>query len=989
LGFLQPERFHDEPIYCEAPYSPDDVVYSGSEDEAYDSPADRRNRYEEQALRFIEGKPPFLLSVSLRGPFDRKSGWANPWRSQSGIKKSAKRKRPSRAKTSKVSVSIRNESFESPKSNVAQVEDEPTQDTNEDSILRVQDWRNRVLAELDVNITGPVSAQVSKPAARQPRMCGEPTDRAPSETGHSLEEADQSSEHNATPSATPIAATPCPLLHMNKPELPPMLLPLDTMDLSPRAMKLYEQSFMPSLSQQSQSHIQKEQPESPLQRRSGTANLLVATPVAAVPVPDQDASRNSLHTDGSFRYRRPSRATRKSSRISELAASKKDRKGDQSHVRHLSPNPAMVDKVSRNAEAKEVDEKGKAVCEEIVVQEETVTQEEVVVHEEEAVEDQVAVQTEVVIQDEVPVQDEVPEYDPSQTPSQIDGITLVAPDSLSSERPSIGCFSAEKASQDEISALLGFPKRLLWPTKSGPSGLESNQSPTGSKPPPRAALSPTPFTLRIRSSGEPPASSPAQEVLQDVASRASTGLRVLQTVLEQPQRELEVPNMALKSERPSPTPPPVLAPKQIQSPWIEDALPLPPRVASLISHDEARPSCSPQGQSPWARGDSQITLPEVRRFDPLSSPANSVILPQATATPPPPQELYETSSQIILTHPSTPESKKSGLPTPEFTLSAKSFRELSTPSPLPAAKRRRISTGEEGESRFQSMEHLIEAAISNPWTSIPKPSTQPQKSVGSSQRPKKPRKSVRFAPLPGDTISNMDPDAATASCSPYDAELSNVTPNNNQHPVVKPRNDSPPPPILMTEPLPSANEKFGKYFAQVTAKRKVGIRTTPSSSLTAATPRLLRSQRKTPRLLPSESQQTCPSPAVDAMAQAFISADSLLIHHQQPSSSSSSNQVTEDGTVQLDIEAMVSGGADESIISLHQDQAQTQEEQQQSPFRGSDSFVLQLQRQQEVEIDDVSAVLENLDDFLGQSWDLDADIAKARAEDKRRESGGG
>jgi hypothetical protein len=40
---------------------------------------------------------------------------------------------------------------------------------------------------------------------------------------------------------------------------------------------------------------------------------------------------------------------------------------------------------------------------------------------------------------------------------------------------------------------------------------------------------------------------------------------------------------------------------------------------------------------------------------------------------------------------------------------------------------------------------------------------------------------------------------------------------------------------------------------------------------------------------------------------------------------------------------------------------------------------------QEMVIDEVSAVMENLDDFLGGNWDLDADLAKARS-DQARES---
>lgn len=71
----------NEPLYSEATCT-DDPYYQGSEDEDYLDPQTRRLRYEEAGQRFLDGKVPFLLSASLRGPFDQESGWCNPWRSQ-------------------------------------------------------------------------------------------------------------------------------------------------------------------------------------------------------------------------------------------------------------------------------------------------------------------------------------------------------------------------------------------------------------------------------------------------------------------------------------------------------------------------------------------------------------------------------------------------------------------------------------------------------------------------------------------------------------------------------------------------------------------------------------------------------------------------------------------------------------------------------------------------------------------------------------------
>ncbi|PNY29262.1 Uncharacterized protein TCAP_00823 [Tolypocladium capitatum] len=72
----------EDAIYSEAVCHVDDVYYEGSEDEKYPDSATRKLRYEASGRRYLEGHIPFLLSASLRGPFDEESGWVNPWRSK-------------------------------------------------------------------------------------------------------------------------------------------------------------------------------------------------------------------------------------------------------------------------------------------------------------------------------------------------------------------------------------------------------------------------------------------------------------------------------------------------------------------------------------------------------------------------------------------------------------------------------------------------------------------------------------------------------------------------------------------------------------------------------------------------------------------------------------------------------------------------------------------------------------------------------------------
>ncbi|KAG7128477.1 hypothetical protein HYQ45_011899 [Verticillium longisporum] len=73
-------RIGDEPLYCEA--DPTEALYKGSDDEDYPNPSVRKYKYEAAAVRFLEGKKTFILSATLRGPFDEASGWTNPWQSK-------------------------------------------------------------------------------------------------------------------------------------------------------------------------------------------------------------------------------------------------------------------------------------------------------------------------------------------------------------------------------------------------------------------------------------------------------------------------------------------------------------------------------------------------------------------------------------------------------------------------------------------------------------------------------------------------------------------------------------------------------------------------------------------------------------------------------------------------------------------------------------------------------------------------------------------
>ncbi|OQD90485.1 hypothetical protein PENANT_c001G08808 [Penicillium antarcticum] len=64
---------------CPPPYEIDPEDLLGSDDELDDAGRDaRRRRVERLAESYLQGKPLFILSASLRGPLE--DGWVNPWR---------------------------------------------------------------------------------------------------------------------------------------------------------------------------------------------------------------------------------------------------------------------------------------------------------------------------------------------------------------------------------------------------------------------------------------------------------------------------------------------------------------------------------------------------------------------------------------------------------------------------------------------------------------------------------------------------------------------------------------------------------------------------------------------------------------------------------------------------------------------------------------------------------------------------------------------
>ncbi|KXX82558.1 hypothetical protein MMYC01_201216 [Madurella mycetomatis] len=1139
--WLHPERFCNQPIYCEALHNPDDVICPGSDDEAYRSPTDRRMRYEAQAQRFLEGKPIFLLSASLRGPFDRKSGWINPWRSKSASRtKSVRRRRPPASRRATVE---QNESSNAPDSspyNLPTPENKSVLPCNtntsprymdDESFSRVWDWRDRVLAELQDHASPSQSVSQAEQASLDSRLA---TQHSVAQVA-SFDGGSKSSPEPLSPGVVGCTATqgiprisrrevressPCPqdragrvacssqalvsascLNSSGPPAMAEDFNALNVADLSPHAEKIYGQSVMSEratstdkepLGAQCASTESVPAKEAPLVRppakRENAEVVETSTPRETLP----EATASFVHAkaqaspraDGSFRYRRNDRRdipkpSRPGSKLfdSLYPALDADR------------YPTPSDRPTSNpSEDKEI----RGTCQERKISDG------VLADAVEGLQEVVTAATEVEgrgTPEDLPK--DTPEIMPCQpmeepdgcvagpgqragdeedgdgdgegeAASQIDGPTLVPSRSSSGPgHPSIssfGHFSAEKQSQDIISEPAALPRRLLWPKSRRSANndsalmlaLEPEPTPNSTQPEPvelghgcsvgegvfdhvdisKAVQAPPKGQALASIQQEQPSivSENIGEHAESMAENAKESEREDERMLGQGElqagivTESDSRNGAGPETQPAaPSPGP-----GIQSPWANgNAAPLPHRVpdlnksgggeipgdtdtraaqspwtnqANAVPHtppitEQLRP---PQignldlsfiasqtlelaaSQSPWARGDSQITAREVTArevtvFNPLSSPANSVVLPTATHRIAQSQQSAEReedidmcNSQLYPPHPSTPETKQSGLPTPDFTFPVRSFRDFMTPSPQRPAKKRRLST--DAASHLPSTQALINAAISNPWA---KPfASKPRR-----------QKRVSWAPLP-DEAEPGTPEvniSITAANSPCSAELSTSSTN-----VIRTRTltqtlraGSPPPSILATSRLPTdANQKFAKHFAAVANRRWHG-----SGGGVAV--------RKTPglqkgRLLPSESQQVCPSPAVDAMAEAFLQADA---HHpnegrrascSSPSSALRAGDEGEAGVTAVQVQAFTgmeimengSGNGDDD----DDDDKENRERGPMLSLPAEEAEASQL-------IDDVSAVMENLDDYLGGgAWDLDAELAKANASERRREA---
>lgn len=388
-------------------------------------------------------------------------------------------------------------------------------------------------------------------------------------------------------------------------------------------------------------------------------------------------------------------------------------------------------------------------------------------------------------------------------------------------------------------------------------------------------------------------------------------------------------------------------------------------------------------QSPWVKNSSQSsTFVNPRDLTIRSSPPVSPCLPEVPLVDFTCQESFANEDTEMLDAPfppATPERRNSALRTPEFSLSIKSFREFMTPSPT-----KRTPLGPtDSNGRLPSTQVLNNAAMSNPWANSSH-RRRKQRSLRSSlssclsqkriaKRPKK-AKRVSWA-LPDDITSTPEVQAEPAIPASSPGTIAVATPRPKTKSTQRSRAASPPPSSLLgPEELPKENQKFGKHFAAVVANR--ARRGTPQrrESGICDTP-MLRVGRGM-QLLPSESQQVCPSPAADAMAEAFIRADEDVQRDEETEKHADNTmQQTAGGAAWPEYMDAEMAAAEEADM-----EADAQTLIQAEECVDDDADCAETQES----VDDVSAVLENLDSFL-DTWDVDKELAKVRAEREAEE----
>ncbi|KAF4984529.1 hypothetical protein FZEAL_305 [Fusarium zealandicum] len=223
-------------------------------------------------------------------------------------------------------------------------------------------------------------------------------------------------------------------------------------------------------------------------------------------------------------------------------------------------------------------------------------------------------------------------------------------------------------------------------------------------------------------------------------------------------------------------------------------------------------------QSPWTEETNQV--PKVDQaitstIEKADHPASSNLHESTIVASAPNMQIQDAS--IVATP--APQARAS---TPEPQFSVKSFASFMSPSPKRRPRQVKRATWGDSGSRLPSTQGILASATKNPWE------------CDSSQR------RVSWAPLPHEAEK---PSGLLVTRSPL---------------LAKCRQASPPPTTPIADLPTSEDSKFHEHFNAVARRTN-----------------LLHATAVCQGLLPSESQRTVGSPAPDAMAETFLTADQL------------------------------------------------------------------------------------------------------------------
>ncbi|KAK4205753.1 hypothetical protein QBC40DRAFT_270811 [Triangularia verruculosa] len=428
-----------------------------------------------------------------------------------------------------------------------------------------------------------------------------------------------------------------------------------TIDLSPHAIRLFEESFH---SRESSKNTPIRQPlaGSPLKNWTPAPQISIqqpleeptttATPadVGSAVTSTSEKVPGSTQTDGSFRFRKTRQRQRnlplrKSSRLSgvvhreESTAEQQDQQDE-----NLSEVPM--------AEKQPVDP--------MQVDQDTPPAAAPSLSTDEAVINAPEPQHHIVAQEQIELQSqrEEPEQCTSSqtTSSQIDGVTLVPPSSMEGvcEDVGVGSFPYERyGSPQDVSANVGFPKRLLWPK---PDVNATRQSSALASPLDSAPV-PTLFKAREPAVPEPHQIAVMEQPVAEIIDTASAGIStdetndadmlkccpvdIEETEETEETEEVTVANMVLKPEP--------------EEPQELDAQP-PTQPIKLASAMVEPPAPSPQ-----------ILEPEVFELQVLE-PAAPAIKPAPYPVPAPQSELVPAPAPAPIPEPKTTTAPSSSTP---------------------------------------------------------------------------------------------------------------------------------------------------------------------------------------------------------------------------------------------------------------------------------------------------------------------------------------